>query len=670
MIPGIPSGSGKHHRRRWDGRLAKGKTGDTAARISELIEQGQQQLAAGSVDDAIEVFTEVLLHDASNVTALQALEQAYQKKNQPGAPSPAPAAVDQELAAAVDVPAAAIEEAIAAVEAAAAAKQEVATRPPAPAAPEPAAPEPDVVAADQGQGSAARAEPLPEPVPARQTAATATAPPLEPAMDTARPSEFLPEEPEPEFVKPASEALAQDEGPKPAREATAQDTGTEARTEPEPEILFVAPEPSRAPRPDPGPGAPGPTPAPQPDRAPRVPEPEPEPEPASAPPSDDGMYIQVRKPGAPPPAPIDRSEPLPDGKFPALPKPDESLPVVETPAPAATEPTPGAAPSAAAAPTPARAPIVDDATPVPTTATIEDAGAALPTRREEFTLPFLLDVLRQQGLLNEEQCSESEESADQVWSELLQDRFGASAGKLSYQRGGPRDPITPIEIVATQEFEAADGKLQVLNEDLITRAVARFAGVSFRKLRPRSLDAKTVCAAFSAEFARSQTAVSIEVGPGKVTVATDNPWNRTIVNHIRQHSGSEVELVMASRSEIDAVIDQFFGARERQKGIRNMQRAMTRQKGKQEIRKLIKRLVVLLILVGLAAYALTHIDQIRSALGGAADDVEQSMDDRDTVLGRLKDDIDHARDVVDQAQDRQAEQEQMLEQINREGRGP
>src|SRR5690349_9986322 len=95
----------------------------------------------------------------------------------------------------------------------------------------------------------------------------------------------------------------------------------------------------------------------------------------------------------------------------------------------------------------------------------------------EFTLGFVLAALVRQGLLTVEQSQDvhTQEAAARA-------RVVKSLG-LAGQEASRYD-VSPIEVVAAFQVPVPGGRGDVLDEDRVSEAVARAAGVAYRKIDP------------------------------------------------------------------------------------------------------------------------------------------------------------------------------------------
>jgi general secretion pathway protein E len=101
-------------------------------------------------------------------------------------------------------------------------------------------------------------------------------------------------------------------------------------------------------------------------------------------------------------------------------------------------------------------------------------------------------------------------------------------------------------------------KLGLATETQIAEALAAVAGLRFVKINPLELDLDVVTGALAGPFARRHGLVALSKTEDKVVVAVHDPFAPFPHEDIRRVTGLEVERVVATRSDIEAVIRHFY----------------------------------------------------------------------------------------------------------------
>ncbi|HUL59629.1 MAG TPA: GspE/PulE family protein [Anaeromyxobacteraceae bacterium] len=177
-------------------------------------------------------------------------------------------------------------------------------------------------------------------------------------------------------------------------------------------------------------------------------------------------------------------------------------------------------------------------------------------RAADYTLEFVADLLARQGLLTDDARRTAFARENVQRARLLRDQ-SARAG-----RGLRRAELSPIELLASFEFQDARHEGERVDEDKATQAVAAAVGIAYRKIDPLKLDAQLITRTLSRPFARKHAVLPLERHNGALVVAAANPFDRELFENLRGLVGSDVEPVLASPSDIQRAIAEVYGFRQ------------------------------------------------------------------------------------------------------------
>ena len=104
-------------------------------------------------------------------------------------------------------------------------------------------------------------------------------------------------------------------------------------------------------------------------------------------------------------------------------------------------------------------------------------------------------------------------------------------------------------------------ELKLASEVQVAETLAAFAGLRFVKINPLELDLDVVTGALSAAFARRHGLVAIAKTSTTLTVAVHDPLAPFPADDIKNVSGLEIERVVATRTDVDAVTTNFYDLR-------------------------------------------------------------------------------------------------------------
>jgi general secretion pathway protein E len=170
------------------------------------------------------------------------------------------------------------------------------------------------------------------------------------------------------------------------------------------------------------------------------------------------------------------------------------------------------------------------------------------------TIESLSRILVEAGMMSEEQRLIAVERG-----ELQHHRLMERTPWLGEGRRRVRPVVTPAQVIASLNFELADGSGKPLTEDRIVESLAARKGWQYEKIDPLKLDLKLVTNTLSMPFARRHSVVPLSLVDGVLRVAMSDPDDMGLVEQIKQVSGLEVVAVASSQTDIQKVITETYG---------------------------------------------------------------------------------------------------------------
>jgi general secretion pathway protein E len=170
---------------------------------------------------------------------------------------------------------------------------------------------------------------------------------------------------------------------------------------------------------------------------------------------------------------------------------------------------------------------------------------------EELNLKSLLKLLHREGLLDEQQVKTVRRRASSVRSELNQQKEqnrGAGTAK--------RERTNPVEILSHFNFKVED---RPLDADLITKVIARDAGLPFEKPDPLELNMELVSDVLSQPFARHHACVPLRREEGEITFAVADPYDKQLQYQLRSFVDGDPKIVVSPFPDIQQLITEVFG---------------------------------------------------------------------------------------------------------------
>jgi general secretion pathway protein E len=171
-------------------------------------------------------------------------------------------------------------------------------------------------------------------------------------------------------------------------------------------------------------------------------------------------------------------------------------------------------------------------------------------------LPTLdvLSLLQRRQLITEAEVREVRAREGVQRARLLRAKVGGPIDR------GPGYRVSAAQVIASFELKRADGG-GVVTEDLIMQAIADDHGLPWRRLDPVELDLQVVTSKLSRPFAQRHGCLVLEALDGVLTVALAEPADRELLESLHQMTGKVVHPVVASKSDIERIIREFYGFR-------------------------------------------------------------------------------------------------------------
>jgi len=171
-----------------------------------------------------------------------------------------------------------------------------------------------------------------------------------------------------------------------------------------------------------------------------------------------------------------------------------------------------------------------------------------------LTFEFLCDLLEHAGLMTGLQNREATSRYEVERARLLRSR--GAGPKLK-----PGEDVHPAEVLTFMGLSINGDPRYPLGERLIMQTLAKTLNYPFVDLDPLKIDAKLAPQLLSRPFARGHTALVIAADDRNVTVAVANPLDVGLVDDLTNIVRRNPRLVIATPSEIQRLITDFYGFR-------------------------------------------------------------------------------------------------------------
>ncbi len=174
-------------------------------------------------------------------------------------------------------------------------------------------------------------------------------------------------------------------------------------------------------------------------------------------------------------------------------------------------------------------------------------------------LADILNLLVQEGLIHGGQRQDVLNRGRDQARHILLDKRAEMRRLLGRHRVAYR--VSEIEVIASFRFPRFDNGEGFVDEEAITKLVARALQLPYRHLDPLRLDYKLITETFGGPFAERHLVLPLEVRPDVVVLAVADPWDRELLESIARFTNRAVEPVLAQKSQILSIIVEFHGFR-------------------------------------------------------------------------------------------------------------
>src|SRR5437868_5306382 len=169
-------------------------------------------------------------------------------------------------------------------------------------------------------------------------------------------------------------------------------------------------------------------------------------------------------------------------------------------------------------------------------------------KTKEITVSYLGELLFNAGFIDEKQRAEVE-NADKLFRAQSRSKSRAD------------EDASPFKALMAMNLTDASGSGTRIDDFLIARLIAEDAHLHFFKIDPLKLDVEMIEAKISRPFARKHKMIPVAVRDGKLMVAVVNPFDNVAVDTYHQMVKQDIELVVASESDVMGVITEQYGFR-------------------------------------------------------------------------------------------------------------
>ncbi|MEA2343299.1 MAG: ral secretion pathway protein [Thermoanaerobaculia bacterium] len=170
-------------------------------------------------------------------------------------------------------------------------------------------------------------------------------------------------------------------------------------------------------------------------------------------------------------------------------------------------------------------------------------------KSREVTVSYLGELLQNAGFVDEKQKVEIDNL----------DRQLRAQARSARARG--EEEASPFKALMGMNLTDASASGMRIDDFLLARLIAEDAALKFYKIDPLKLDVEMIESKISRPFARKHRMTPVAVRDGKLIVAVVNPFDTVALDTYHQMVKQEIEIVVASESDVMGVITEQYGFR-------------------------------------------------------------------------------------------------------------
>ncbi|MBU1341995.1 MAG: GspE/PulE family protein [Proteobacteria bacterium] len=180
-------------------------------------------------------------------------------------------------------------------------------------------------------------------------------------------------------------------------------------------------------------------------------------------------------------------------------------------------------------------------------------------RDKRFSSQTICKILMVANLISKEQAQDLLKKESRVKIMLLKLKTKKSDKDLSRDQQMAR--ISFIDVILYLKIQRKDHPSKKIDEDLIYKTLAHAWKVPYKKIDPLKLELNLVTGTISKSFAAKHLLLPLMIEEGKLIVATPDPFNYEAIKDIEMVSKLKVKAVVSAKSDIEKLINEFFGFR-------------------------------------------------------------------------------------------------------------
>jgi len=178
---------------------------------------------------------------------------------------------------------------------------------------------------------------------------------------------------------------------------------------------------------------------------------------------------------------------------------------------------------------------------------------------QRFSSQAICKILLAANLISKDQALDLLKKENSVKHILVKQKTPQKGDQVSKDQ--PANLISFIDVLLYLKIQRADQPIKRLDEDLIYKTLAAAWKVPYKKIDPLKLELNLVTGTISKSFAKKHLLLPLFIEEGKLIVATPDPFDFEAIKDVEMVSKLKVKTVISAKSDIEKLINEFYGFR-------------------------------------------------------------------------------------------------------------
>jgi len=175
-------------------------------------------------------------------------------------------------------------------------------------------------------------------------------------------------------------------------------------------------------------------------------------------------------------------------------------------------------------------------------------------KKIDFNIKYITEIIKKYNLITDDVILENIKFSNRK----IANRILASKFPTSMERRIAKYSVSPVEILLWYNKVTLSNKYDI-SEDSFMKLIAENENMEYIKINPLKVDTSLAIKYISRNFARINTVAPIFEKNNILHIATDNPFNESLFEQLKNLSQKEIIIHIASKTDILNMVNEIFG---------------------------------------------------------------------------------------------------------------